>query len=212
MASLAGSLTVSVVSSAMHSVADSPGRQPTMMPHQRPAQTVQQRGRIENRQVGVDQVAEAGRAWNPPALRADARGRSPGTPGWRSTSGSQADHQRRRSSARASSLPPGCLALRVLQHQDRDGQRTALAASQNGRLPHEPDRQRSAAAPSQARQMPMTSASRPGCRRQLRRSRQLLAADAGARSARCAGRAARPEPPNRIMAMPSRPGTRPGAA
>ncbi len=32
MASLACSLIVTVVNSAMHSVADSPGRQPTMMP------------------------------------------------------------------------------------------------------------------------------------------------------------------------------------
>ena len=36
MAVLAGSLIVSVVSSAMHSVADSPGRHPTMMPSKAP--------------------------------------------------------------------------------------------------------------------------------------------------------------------------------
>ncbi len=36
MASLGGSLLVSVVSSAMHSVAEGPGRQPTMMPSSAP--------------------------------------------------------------------------------------------------------------------------------------------------------------------------------
>ena len=37
MASFAGSLTVSVVSSAMHSVAERPGIQPTRMPVSAPA-------------------------------------------------------------------------------------------------------------------------------------------------------------------------------
>ena len=53
MASLGAILMVSVVSSAMQSVADNPGRQPTIMPSKRAAQPIGERVDIENAQIGL---------------------------------------------------------------------------------------------------------------------------------------------------------------
>ena len=58
MASLGASLMVSVVSNAMHSVADNPGRQPTMMPSSAPRKPVGDRVDVEDAQIGLTELGE----------------------------------------------------------------------------------------------------------------------------------------------------------